>query len=346
MTRLKDIAAMAGVSVGTVDRILHNRGRYSNATAGKVRRIIDKMEYTPNLMARNLSQTKSCRIAALLPKPDQDSQYWALPLQGIRQAMTDLLPFGLSLDTIHFDRYNPKSFAKAGHRIIDGNYDGLLMTPLIPHESQELVDRLPEKTPVVFFDTDLPGTKRLCCFGQDSRRCGRLAARLMSLLIGTPHGSVLIVAPQADNVHIADRLEGFAENYPGTATVLRTSIESDHESENLHRRIEEHLLSGTAGLFVADASTHFAAEYLATRLEEQQIHIPLIGHDLVPENRRWLSAGVIDFLLTQSPFTQGYEGVNRLFRKIFIGENGPANYNTPTNIIARENLAYTVEERE
>ena len=56
--RISDIARMAGVSVGTVDRILHNRGKVSKTAQEKVNRVLQEVEYRPNLMARSLALKK------------------------------------------------------------------------------------------------------------------------------------------------------------------------------------------------------------------------------------------------------------------------------------------------
>ena len=65
--RISDIARMAGVSVGTVDRILHNRGKVSKTAQEKVNRVLQEVEYRPNLMARSLALKKQFNIAALIP---------------------------------------------------------------------------------------------------------------------------------------------------------------------------------------------------------------------------------------------------------------------------------------
>ena len=53
--RIVDIAKMAGVSVGTVDRVIHNRGRVSEENRKKVQTILEMVHYQPNLMARSLA---------------------------------------------------------------------------------------------------------------------------------------------------------------------------------------------------------------------------------------------------------------------------------------------------
>mgnify|MGYP001295840560 CR=1 FL=1 len=56
--RIVDIAKMAGVSVGTVDRVIHNRGRVSEENRKKVQAILEMVHYQPNLMARSLAASK------------------------------------------------------------------------------------------------------------------------------------------------------------------------------------------------------------------------------------------------------------------------------------------------
>ena len=43
--RIVDIAKMAGVSVGTVDRVIHNRGRVSEENRKKVQAILEMVHY-------------------------------------------------------------------------------------------------------------------------------------------------------------------------------------------------------------------------------------------------------------------------------------------------------------
>ena len=46
--RIKDIAQQSGVSVGTVDRVLHNRPNVSPAAREKVEKILKEMNYFIN----------------------------------------------------------------------------------------------------------------------------------------------------------------------------------------------------------------------------------------------------------------------------------------------------------
>ena len=64
--RIKDIAEKAGVSIGTVDRVIHNRGQVKEETRQRIKNIIDTMEYTPNLFAKSLSMKKNFKIGVII----------------------------------------------------------------------------------------------------------------------------------------------------------------------------------------------------------------------------------------------------------------------------------------
>ena len=61
---IKDIAQMAGVSAGTVDRVLHNRGDVSQKSKEKVQKVLDEINYQPNVFAIGLAAKKKYTIHA------------------------------------------------------------------------------------------------------------------------------------------------------------------------------------------------------------------------------------------------------------------------------------------
>jgi len=356
MVTIRDIAEKAGVSIGTVDRIIHNRGRYSSETARRVHQIIRDVGYKPNLMARRLSDSRSCRIGVLLPYPEQDSGYWLLPLSGINRAAREFESFGLTLSIHHYDRYlktgssGGGSFTTVASELIGENPDGILMAPLMESTALEFKQQLKPRFPIIFIDTDLPGVDRLGYIGQDSYQSGHLAARLIHTLINgkAPRqektaGRVLIVTPDTKNEHLENRIRGFSDHSSGGVELLKATVESDQNLDIFHKQLGSILNNHKIeGIFVSDASAHFVADFLQNSASEAggATTLPLVGYDLVPENRKWLKRGIIDFLLTQRPGEQGYNGISRLFRKIFLEEDGPENEFTSIDIITRENMVY------
>jgi LacI family transcriptional regulator len=66
-TRIKDIARMAGVSIGTVDRVIHERGEVAEKTRLIVQQILKETNYSPNVMAQVLKSKKRFHLVSLLP---------------------------------------------------------------------------------------------------------------------------------------------------------------------------------------------------------------------------------------------------------------------------------------
>ena len=83
--RIKDIASLAGVSEGTVDRVLHKRGDVSAKSQEAVKKVLEEMNYTPNLFARSLASKKQYRFVSIIPEylPEE---YWERVDKGFDKA--------------------------------------------------------------------------------------------------------------------------------------------------------------------------------------------------------------------------------------------------------------------
>lgn len=84
MATLKDVAREAGLSVGTVSRVLNNRGYISDETRESVNSAMTKLNYQPNEMARSLSKQKNNTIGVIVPSIDHP--YFAKLISCLEQA--------------------------------------------------------------------------------------------------------------------------------------------------------------------------------------------------------------------------------------------------------------------
>lgn len=67
MPNIKDVAALSGVSVTTVSRVLNKRGYISQETYKKVYDAMKELDYQPNQIARNLYNQRTYFIGLLVP---------------------------------------------------------------------------------------------------------------------------------------------------------------------------------------------------------------------------------------------------------------------------------------
>jgi LacI family transcriptional regulator len=340
MATVKDIANRVGVSIGTVDRILHNRGRFSRVTADKVWKAVEELQYSPNVSARNLSKSKSLHIGVLIPFADQGDNYWGQPLLGMRKAAEELRGYQASLDVFGFKRDNRHEFILAAQEMFKKELDGYLMAPIFSEDSRQLLDRFHPKHPVVFFNTDVPNCNRICFIGQNSYRSGEVAARLLELLTKSSNEAhYLIIRANIDNKHLQDRVLGFRNR-----TRHRHVSEMVYEIGNIEKEelylhaLEEYISPNTTGIFVTDASVYRVADYL--KVHALKNSIALVGCDLTKQNADRLEQESLDIILTQRPVEMGYQGVYLLYKHLILHEKLEDRIVMPIDIITKENYEF------
>ncbi|MEG0235819.1 LacI family DNA-binding transcriptional regulator [Cetobacterium sp.] len=83
---IKEIAEDAGVSVSTVSRVISNNPKISEATKLRVREVIERLNYKPNIMARGLVKRKTGILGIIMPKETAtlfSSPFFIEVMQGI-----------------------------------------------------------------------------------------------------------------------------------------------------------------------------------------------------------------------------------------------------------------------
>ena len=109
--RIKDIAARAGVSVGTVDRVLHKRPNVSKSALEKVEKVLKEINYQPNVYASALAYNKSYTLYCILPKHTSEA-YWQEIEIGAIKAVEFRRDFHLNIKLRRFSRLQPESFGR------------------------------------------------------------------------------------------------------------------------------------------------------------------------------------------------------------------------------------------
>jgi DNA-binding LacI/PurR family transcriptional regulator len=67
MANIRDIARKSGYSVSTVSRFINESGYVSDTARQEIKQVIDKLDYVPNAIARDLSKGKTSTIGVVLP---------------------------------------------------------------------------------------------------------------------------------------------------------------------------------------------------------------------------------------------------------------------------------------
>ena len=345
--RIKDIAKLANVSVGTVDRVLHNRGDVTEEKRERVLNIIDELSYTPNLLARSLASKKIIRIAVLIPEPyNSNNLYWEKPLEGINQAIEELSDYNVDIQMYKFSTLDKDSFINQSEKILNNKYDGIVFAPSFHKQATVFFERCKEEEiPVIFIDSIIEGAEVISYFGQNAVQSGYLAAKLMSYRV-QKKSKVLILSmanKKAITKHLKNREKGFLGffNTVGKSDKIETlSVEIDTSETKEPEKSLTKIFSDNPdieGVFVTSARVH----QVATFIEEHNNSGPFLGgYDLVGNNMKYLKKGSIDFLICQKPEDQGYKSImamfNYLLTKVPVNK---INY-SPIDIVLKENVDF------
>lgn len=346
--RIKDIAEQAGVSTGTVDRVIHNRGKVSVKARKKILAIIKELDYQPNMIARALGTNKMFNIAALIPD-DKVDLYWAAPKTGIERAERDLSQYGITVQKFVFDPYQIESFLKKAAEVADTNPDGILIAPIFHREAMPFLKDWREKNiPLVFFNTQLTDFEPESYIGQDSYQSGLLAGKLAQ--VGQPEGCTILMAHIDEDIsnsaHLLKKEQGFLDYFSKNGlknkyTLIKAELNrADKRNFNKELSAIVDANPNLKSVFVTTSKAYAIADYMNYNGIDG---IRIIGYDLLPKNISFMNKSVIEFLINQNPQGQGYWGIYQLTDLLALKKSiAPIKY-LPLDIITKENLSYYLE---
>lgn len=341
--RIKDIAKKAGVSIGTVDRVLHDRGEVAAATKEKVLAIAQELHYQPNIVAQALTARRQYQLAALLPKSGKENPFWTLHPQGIEKAIKEIRPFIVNVNYYYFELHNEADFIQKSEEMMNDNPEGVIFAPILKKEGEQLASELDKKNiPYIFIDTFIENSNCLAFIGEDAYQGGRVAASLIDF--GTnPDKDILIVniAKDIENTqHLNRRNQGFMSYFldTGQNRGMKITVEIPTADKEVVEQKMDHILESNpniGAILVSSAKTHVIAQYIQNRKKRGVI---LVGYELTNNNVDFLKKGIIQFLIGQRPMEQAEKAVRKMFDYLTAKQIPIKREFQPVEIINIENV--------
>ena len=344
-TRIKDIAERAGVSVGTVDRVLHNRPNVSPKALEKVQKALEEMDYKPNMYASALAYNKEYTFYCIIPKHESEA-YWEEVEEGAQFSCDRLRDFRISCKIFYYNRFSAETFAKVMNDVLKQEPDGVIVVPSKIEVTRKYTDIMHDRNiPFILLDSYMPDLKPLAFFGQDSFASGYYAARMLMMM--APQEKEIMLMKQMRNGNVASKQQenretGFRhymhDHFP-SVVIHEVNLSLDEKRENYDAILDaffaEHPLVHHCITF--NSKAHLVGEYLQ---RSNLRNIQIMGYDMVPKNAECVRQGSISFLIAQHAYMQGYACIETLFRAIVLKkEVEPVNY-MPIELLSRENIDY------
>jgi LacI family transcriptional regulator len=296
---LQDVARAAGVSLATVDRVLHGRPGVRARTVERVNAAVHTLGYRPDPAAARLARSRTLRLAFVLPSGT--NSFVSMLGQQV-QAMAPWLDEQRAVAVVQtVDVFSPQ--ALASHLLsLDDSFDAVIVMALDHPQVRAAIDDLVARgTEVITLVSDVPNSRRAHFVGIDNVAAGRTAATLLGRFVGRRPGRIGIVMGSRALRDHAERLFGFEQVMAAEHPQLQllTPIEGHDLSERTEPLVTELLKREPwlAGLYSIGAGNRGIQAALAASGRAE--HVVWVCHELTPHARRALLDGVADAVINQ-----------------------------------------------
>ena len=325
--RMRDVAALAGVGIKTVSRVVNDEPGVSPDLAARVRRAVDQLGYRPNLGASSLRRADGKTAAIALVLEDIANPFSAAVHRAVEDVARErgVLVFAGSLDE---DPERERALVQA---FTLRRADGLIIAPVSADQSYLYDDVVRTHTPAVFIDRPPIGLRADAVLATNTDG----AAAAVRHLADAGHRRIGYLG---DNLRIptaADRFRGYRE-----ATLDRGLLpRQDHVAHDLHRA-EAADAAVRAMLALPEPPTAlFSSQNLVTvatvrvlQALGRQHEVALVGFDDFPLADLLTPAVTV---VAQDPVRIGRTAAELLFRRLDGEHWEPREHRVETRLIAR-----------
>lgn len=319
---LREIAKLAGVSRGTVDRVIHGRGRVDKTVEKRILALMEQMGYKPNTVSRNLVIQKQHLKLGLICRTDING-FWEELLTGVDAIASELAEYNVTVLRRYFNLFIPEEQIALIDELEHAGISGLVIVPLNDDRVRDRLRKLQAKgITVLIINSELEGFEPFCYIGSDYSKAGRTAAGLLHILAARQHTHLMILTGRQYMLSHMQRIQGFTDELARLKTphtlIGQFDITSDpnfayETMVALFKRYPE-----TNAVYTVAGNGSVCRVIQDLDLTEKIIHI---SFDLTPSTRQKLMDGNLTVCIGQEAYRQGYQPLKILFNYLAYGIN-------------------------
>jgi LacI family transcriptional regulator len=335
---IHQIAELANVSIGTVDRALHGRNGIRESTRQRILQIARQISYTPNLAARALSVSRaSARIGVCIPREIRFfyDQLWS----GVLDEARRVAHLGIQFVNRPVHALGEED-TNAFKELAQSGVNGIILTAGNPEGLKPLIDDAEDNgIRVVCVSTDAPESRRSSIVCVEPSLNGRLAGELMGKFV-PPGSKVAVVAGMLTAEDHRKKTDGFSEAFPRHCHGGKiANVIEGHEDEDESFQKTFDLLGRVptlAGIYVNTVNCLPVCRALGARGLVGKIK--LITTDLFAEMSPYFEKGTITASIYQQPHRQGQMAVRLLADNLTSQVPFPPTVHLSPGVVMSSNL--------
>lgn len=239
---MKDIAKELGLSIATVSRVVNGHTNVSEDTKKRVESFIEQKNYTPNVIAQNLSKMESKTLALLVP--NISNPFFATLINYICKNFNRCgyqIALYNTVESLEQEKEAIKDIL--GHRIAG------VIAILIAGEYVEnpLEPLLKQKIPVYLLDREFEDSKLSGVFLDNYRGAYNITKELLE----RGHRDIALITGNLDFLNARDRLRGYIEAHKdfGVEFQEKNIYEGDYLFESGYKLGKEILETSVSAIF-------------------------------------------------------------------------------------------------
>lgn len=316
----QEIAKLAGVSRGTVDRALKNRPGVSLQTKEKILKIAEEYNYKPNIIGKALVYSnRTIPIEIILNSVG--NTFFDEIKRGISDAQKEYSNYGISVNINEIKGYNPNDFLDA-ISILPNSTKALILSAVEDEKIKNKIDELVENgTEVITLSSDINDSKRLSYVGCDYYKSGQTAGRLIGLM-SSGKAKLCIVTGNMQHVGHRQRVEGIKNVISEYEDIsISDIVENNDDDDKAYLTMKNVLAKKTDIDFICITAGGVAGTLKAIKESKRQIKVT--SFDETVTTKKAMQTGEIAATVCQQPYEQGYNSVKSVFDTIVAKSKVP-----------------------
>jgi LacI family transcriptional regulator len=335
----KDLAAAAGVSLATVDRVLNNRPNVSEKTKAKVKDAIEKTGFVRNLAAVNLLRNRPYRFRFILPA--NGDEYLSELLHEVEHTGKVLKNDMTEVEAVQLDMADPIAVANYLSALETSDLEGVaVMAPESP-PVRDAIARLHERgLHVVQFLSGQEKLDDIDFVGIDNLAAGSTAAKIVGKFCGGKKGSIMVVAETMQAMDSIERRLGFDRTIAKSFAGLRPlpSLETYGNAPRAEKIIANQLQHNADIIAVYVLSSEARLPIKVLQKMSNLKELVVVAHERTPFSEAALVSDEVDAIIAQNPGHAVRSALRILRARSEAREPIAAQENIRIEILLSENL--------